>query len=91
MKHGGSNAYDQGCRCDVCVDAWNDRHRELRARRTQRRPDDNANLDHGTRSTYVNHGCRCNACVDAHSEAEPAPADPGEGRSVTAPAYRLGP
>jgi hypothetical protein len=61
-KHGGGYAYDQGCRCDECVQAQNQHHRELRALRAQRRPEDNPDLQHGTISTYNNHRCRCPAC-----------------------------
>jgi hypothetical protein len=80
VKHGGwGYAYDQGCRCDECVQAHNDHHRELRARRAQGRPEDNPNLKHGTRSTYGNHGCRCSACFQAQADwnrARPSRAKP---------------
>ena len=68
MKHGGKYAYEQRCRCEVCIEAWNGRHRELRARRAAvaaARTD----ITHGTIGTYRNHGCRCEACYRAQSEA----------------------
>ena len=52
----------------MCVEEWNDRHREMRAARAVAvafRTD----LKHGTISTYVNHGCRCEACKAAQAEA----------------------
>jgi len=61
-------AYDRGCRCDVCVEDWNEKHRELRALRAAAiafRTD----IKHGTISTYRNHGSRCDACYQAQSEA----------------------
>lgn len=68
MKHGGAGyAYEQGCRCEVCVEAWNARHRELRAARSAREVPDS--VPHGVRSTYVNYGCRCAACYQAQAEA----------------------
>ncbi len=70
VNHGTRRAYDiHGCRCDSCVDAWNTRQREERARRASGRPEDNPALRHGTKSTYVNHGCRCEACKAAQAEA----------------------
>jgi len=69
VLHGGAGyAYDQGCRCLVCVGDWNDKHRELRAVRSAAvafRTD----LKHGTIPTYSNHGCRCDECRRAKSEA----------------------
>jgi len=47
---------DHGCRCDTCRAANADRHREHRARWAARAPQDDHTLEHGTRSTYVNHG-----------------------------------
>jgi hypothetical protein len=45
VKHGGwGYACDQGCRCDVCVQAHNDHHRELRARRAKWSAEDNPKL-----------------------------------------------
>ena len=54
-------AYDQGCRCPVCVEEWNNRRRGLCRRRAAAvaLPTD---PKHGTISTYRNHGCRCDAC-----------------------------
>jgi hypothetical protein len=69
VKHGGAGyAYEQGCRCVLCVEAWNARHRELRARRAQTIATDEG-IQHGTLSTYSNRGCRCDACYQAKSEA----------------------
>ena len=74
MKHGGwGYAYDQGCRCDECVQAHNDHHRDLRTRRAQHRPEDNPDLKHGTISTDNNHGCRCPACWQAKADANRRP------------------
>ncbi len=70
MNHGARHAYDvHGCRCVLCVGAWNERQRELRTRRAAGRPEDNPGLNHGTKSTYVNHGCRCEARKTAQAEA----------------------
>ena len=72
MKHGATgkgSLYEAGCRCAVCMGAHNAKHRELRAKRAARRPEDNPLLWHGKLSTYKNHGCRCEACARAGSEA----------------------
>ena len=33
------------------------------------RPEDDPDLEHGTKSTYVNHRCRCEPCVEAQRAA----------------------
>jgi hypothetical protein len=69
VKHGGAGyAYEQGCQCEVCVETWNARHRELRARRAAAVTDD-SHIAHRTLGAYRNHGCRCDACYQAQSEA----------------------
>ena len=68
VKHGGGWAYSVGCRCVECVEAWNARHRDMRARRAETVAE-RTDLEHGTRSTYSNYGCRREACVRAQSEA----------------------
>jgi len=68
VMHGGAGyAYNMGCRCEVCVGAWNARHRELRAWRSDTVATDD--VEHGIVSTYSNRGCRCDACRYAKSEA----------------------
>ena len=67
--HGVTRNDDYGCRCEVCRAANADRHRELRARRRTSEPENDKRLDHGTRSTYVNHGCRCKPCAEAQRES----------------------
>jgi hypothetical protein len=82
VRHGGPHAYETGCRCRICVESWNARHRAARARRAAARPEANPALAHGTRSTYVNHGCRCDpasrrsAVRTRAGHREPGPRDP---------------
>ena len=71
VKHGGGWAYSTGCRCAECVEAWNARQCDMRARRAET-VDERTDLEHGSRSTYSNYGCRCEACVRAQSEANRA-------------------
>jgi hypothetical protein len=69
VKHGGAGyAYNLGCRCDACVEAWKAKHRELRARRAAVVQADSY-IQHGTVGAYSNHGCRCDTCFQARSEA----------------------
>ena len=69
MKHGTRGyAYELGCRCEACVEAWNARQREARARRAAVVADD-PYIEHGTLGAYSNHGCRCQECRRAKSEA----------------------
>lgn len=69
VRHGRRAYDDWGCRCDVCSDAYNAHHRQLRAKRAAASPETNPLLWHGKVSTYKNHRCRCVACARAGSEA----------------------
>ena len=69
MKHGTRGyAYELGCRCEACVEAWNARQREARARRAAA-VGEAVGLRHGTLGAYSNHGRRRDACYEAKSEA----------------------
>lgn len=52
--------------------------------RASRRPEENPALEHGTRSTYVNHGCRVTLRGRA-AGVEPAPRQPGSARPARFP------
>jgi excisionase family DNA binding protein len=68
LTHGRRYAYEIGCRCEACVEAWNARQREAQARRAATVAD-NPSVRHRTLGAYRNHGCRCDACNRAQSEA----------------------
>ena len=82
-EHGVIRYDDYGCRrCQVCRAANAERHRQLRAIRAARHPEDSPELEHGTKSTYMNHGCRCERCSEAH-EANRRPPKQGHARQLT--------
>jgi hypothetical protein len=67
--HLNGTRYNQGCRCDDCIEA---NRRRMRRRRAQMKADflaGRVSPPHGRRSTYINYGCRCRECTAAHSEA----------------------
>lgn len=66
--HGHVQCYGNGCRCELCVAANNQRIAGMRKRRTQATKDP-TDPRHGKRSFYVNHGCRCEPCTEAHRKA----------------------
>jgi len=60
-QHGNAQAYNAGCRCDLCREAHSIRMRKTKAQRFEqtKNPDDPR---HGTRNFYANYGCRCDRC-----------------------------
>lgn len=63
VVHGRARYSHYGCRCEVCVSAYQTDQRSQRASRYAR-PED---APHGTQGGYTNWGCRCDDCKDAGS------------------------
>lgn len=63
--HGDHRAYQKGCRCDDCRNAYRLYAASLRAK-WQDDPTSADRAGHGKASTYRNHGCRCTKCTEAN-------------------------
>jgi hypothetical protein len=65
--HGTTGAYtNHGCRCDPCMEAWNQYQHGIRQRRKQAGLPADSTI-HGTSNGYINYGCRCDPCRAAHN------------------------
>lgn len=64
LVHATGHAYNNGCRCDPCIEFHNDRCSAMRYDRETREPPADA---HGKATTYSNWRCRCKPCIAANS------------------------
>jgi len=66
IEHGKSNAYNHGCRCEICRA---DHRRRMQATRDALKLRPRSEVPHGTRGGYTNWGCHCCLCTTAATVA----------------------
>jgi len=66
-RHGTTNGYKVGCRCDPCRNADSEYKKQYKLDRLQEMQNDPDHKFHGTPNGYII-GCRCDPCRNADSE-----------------------